>query len=182
MLAAGDRAPLFVAPGTDGDIDLGAMLREGPVVLYFFPRALTSGCTMEAREFNQLLPEFEAWASRWWASRWIQSRGCRSSATSSISSSRSSGTYDRAIGTLYGTLKGDLTSFPRARHRARRQGRDHPARLPRGERPGSRGRGAGRDQEPSRPGRPVACEGGGCGPPRQRRVAGEPRGPSWGCV
>jgi peroxiredoxin Q/BCP len=43
MLEVGDRAPLFVAPGTDGDIDLGALLKEGPVVLYFFPRALTPG-------------------------------------------------------------------------------------------------------------------------------------------
>lgn len=43
MLEVGDRAPLFVAPGTDGDIDLGALLEEGPVVLYFFPRALTPG-------------------------------------------------------------------------------------------------------------------------------------------
>ena len=43
MLAVGDRAPLFVAPSTDGDIDLGALLKEGPVVLYFFPRALTPG-------------------------------------------------------------------------------------------------------------------------------------------
>jgi peroxiredoxin len=43
MLEVGDRAPLFVAPGTEGDIDLGALLREGPVVLYFFPRALTPG-------------------------------------------------------------------------------------------------------------------------------------------
>jgi peroxiredoxin Q/BCP len=43
MLQVGDRAPLFVAPGTDGDVDLGALLKEGPVVLYFFPRALTPG-------------------------------------------------------------------------------------------------------------------------------------------
>lgn len=43
MLAVGDRAPLFAASGTDGDLDLGALLREGPVVLYFFPRAFTSG-------------------------------------------------------------------------------------------------------------------------------------------
>lgn len=43
MLEVGDRAPLFVAPGTDGDVDLGALLKEAPVVLYFFPRALTPG-------------------------------------------------------------------------------------------------------------------------------------------
>ncbi len=39
----GDKAPLFVAPGSDGEVDLGRLLKEGPVVLYFFPRALTPG-------------------------------------------------------------------------------------------------------------------------------------------
>ena len=43
MLAVGDKAPLFVAPGSDGEVDLGALLQEKPVVLYFFPRALTGG-------------------------------------------------------------------------------------------------------------------------------------------
>ena len=58
MLAVGDKAPLFVAQGTSGEVDLAAMLKEGPVVLYFFPRAMTGGCTVEALEFNQALPEF----------------------------------------------------------------------------------------------------------------------------
>lgn len=43
MLAVGDEAPLFVVPGADGEIDLAALLKRGPVVLYFFPRALTPG-------------------------------------------------------------------------------------------------------------------------------------------
>jgi peroxiredoxin len=43
MLAVGDKAPIFVAPGSDGEVDLGAFLKEKPVVLYFFPRALTPG-------------------------------------------------------------------------------------------------------------------------------------------
>jgi peroxiredoxin len=43
MLAVGDKAPLFVASGSDGEVDLGALLAERPVVLYFFPRALTPG-------------------------------------------------------------------------------------------------------------------------------------------
>lgn len=43
MIAAGDRAPLFTAPGSDGEVDLSALLTDGPVVLYFFPRALTPG-------------------------------------------------------------------------------------------------------------------------------------------
>jgi len=43
MLAVGDKAPLFVAPGSDGQVDLGAILREKAVALYFFPRALSPG-------------------------------------------------------------------------------------------------------------------------------------------
>ena len=43
MLTTGEKAPLFVAPGSDGEVDLGALLKAKPVVLYFFPRALTGG-------------------------------------------------------------------------------------------------------------------------------------------
>ncbi len=43
MLAVGDKAPFFVADGTDGEIELRSLLETGPVVLYFFPRAMTGG-------------------------------------------------------------------------------------------------------------------------------------------
>ncbi len=43
MITAGDKAPLFAAPGTDGEVDLASLLAEGPVVLYFFPKAFTPG-------------------------------------------------------------------------------------------------------------------------------------------
>ena len=43
MLAVGDKAPLFVAPGPGGEVALAALLKKGPVVLYFYPRALTGG-------------------------------------------------------------------------------------------------------------------------------------------
>jgi peroxiredoxin len=43
MLATGEKAPLFVAPGTDGAVDLASLLAEGPVVIYFFPKAFTPG-------------------------------------------------------------------------------------------------------------------------------------------
>jgi thioredoxin-dependent peroxiredoxin len=59
MLAVGDKAPSFVAAGTEGDLDLTAALAKGPLVLFFFPKAFTSGWTVEAVEFNQLLSEFE---------------------------------------------------------------------------------------------------------------------------
>jgi peroxiredoxin len=51
-LKPGARAPLFAAKaslgGKDFDFDLKAALAKGPVVLYFYPAAFTSGCTLEA--------------------------------------------------------------------------------------------------------------------------------------
>lgn len=54
----GDKAPDFTLP-TDGTgtITLSA-LRGRPVVLYFYPRDDTPGCTMEACGFNDNLPNF----------------------------------------------------------------------------------------------------------------------------
>ena len=43
MLQVGDKAPAFVAPGTEGDVAMASLLEEGPLVLYFFPRAFTPG-------------------------------------------------------------------------------------------------------------------------------------------
>ena len=43
MLSVGEKAPLFKAPSTQGVIDLSALVAQGPVVLYFFPRAMTPG-------------------------------------------------------------------------------------------------------------------------------------------
>ncbi len=36
-----------------------AARKKGPVVLYFFPAAFTPGCTVEANEFAQAMPEFK---------------------------------------------------------------------------------------------------------------------------
>jgi peroxiredoxin len=43
MLQEGQQAPLFKAAGPSGEVELGALLQKGPVVLYFFPKAFTSG-------------------------------------------------------------------------------------------------------------------------------------------
>ncbi len=60
MVAVGELAPEFEAPNQDGvPIRLGA-LRGSPVVLYFYPRADTPGCTIEAKGFEQHLGEFTA--------------------------------------------------------------------------------------------------------------------------
>jgi peroxiredoxin len=61
MLQAGDKAPLFSLPNADMErINLGDRVGERHVVLYFYPKDDTPGCTMEALEFTDLHPEFEA--------------------------------------------------------------------------------------------------------------------------
>lgn len=57
-LSIGDLAPDFTLAGDRGEIRLSA-LRGRPVVVYFYPKDDTSGCTKEAIAFTELLPEFE---------------------------------------------------------------------------------------------------------------------------
>ncbi|MBO6603645.1 MULTISPECIES: peroxiredoxin [Rhodobacterales] len=60
MLDTGAPAPDFTLPRDgDGEITLSA-LRPAAVVLYFYPKDDTSGCTKEAIAFTELAPEFEA--------------------------------------------------------------------------------------------------------------------------
>ncbi len=61
-LAVGDAAPDFTVPGALGgkaiSFSLGEALKKGPVVLYFYPKAFTSGCTAEAHDFAEATPKF----------------------------------------------------------------------------------------------------------------------------
>ena len=58
-LKPGDKAPDFTLPGDGGeDISLSA-LNDGPVVVYFYPRDDTPGCTKEAIGFSEHIGEFE---------------------------------------------------------------------------------------------------------------------------
>jgi len=60
MIEAGTPAPDFSLP-RDGGAELTlSSLKGGPVVLYFYPRDDTPGCTTEASDFTALLPEFQA--------------------------------------------------------------------------------------------------------------------------
>jgi peroxiredoxin Q/BCP len=52
MLKVGDRAPDFTAEATDGRTITLSELRGRPVVLYFFPKAFTRGCTIETKRFR----------------------------------------------------------------------------------------------------------------------------------
>ena len=59
MLKAGDQAPDFELQTGEGDsVHLGD-LKGKPVVLYFYPRDNTPGCTVEACSFRDLSPEFD---------------------------------------------------------------------------------------------------------------------------
>jgi peroxiredoxin Q/BCP len=61
-LKVGDMAPTFTTQaslaGKAYDFNLDAALKKGPVVLYFFPAAFTSGCTIEAHEFAEAADQF----------------------------------------------------------------------------------------------------------------------------
>lgn len=61
-LPVGAKAPDFTTMGALGGkpfrVHLAEQLRKGPVVLYFYPKAFTSGCTLEAHAFSEAVPEF----------------------------------------------------------------------------------------------------------------------------
>ncbi|UWX65550.1 peroxiredoxin [Deinococcus rubellus] len=59
MLRPGQTAPLFEAKSDEGQPLSLLTLRGQWVVLYFFPRALTPACSLEAREFEQSIGEFQ---------------------------------------------------------------------------------------------------------------------------
>lgn len=63
-LDIGAPAPRFSAPAAlDGKpftYSLGDALQKGPVVLYFFPAAFSTGCSMEAHAFAEAIEDFKA--------------------------------------------------------------------------------------------------------------------------
>ena len=63
-LAPGAAAPDFSLPaalaGKDFTFDLAAALKKGPTVVYFYPKAFTSGCSAEAHEFAENMDNFKA--------------------------------------------------------------------------------------------------------------------------
>ena len=63
-LPDGATAPDFTAVASIGGntytFSLADALKKGPVVLYFYPAAFTSGCTTEAHDFAKAMPRFKA--------------------------------------------------------------------------------------------------------------------------
>ncbi|MGV9993563.1 peroxiredoxin [Streptomyces sp. NPDC003374] len=61
----GDRVDDFTLPDETGTArTLSGLLADGPVVLFFYPAALTPGCTAEACHFRDLAAEFAAVGAR----------------------------------------------------------------------------------------------------------------------
>jgi peroxiredoxin len=62
-LKVGTKAPDFTTTGAVGGkefkLHLAEQLHKGPVVLYFFPKAFTSGCTAEAHAFSEAIGDFK---------------------------------------------------------------------------------------------------------------------------
>lgn len=59
-LSEGDKAPPFKLPSEDGGTVSLASLKGRKIVLYFYPKDDTSGCTKEAIAFTGLKKKFEA--------------------------------------------------------------------------------------------------------------------------
>jgi thioredoxin-dependent peroxiredoxin len=60
MIATGEKAPDFEAPNHDGTPFRLSSLLGTPVVLYFYPKADTPGCTVESKGFRDVYKEFQA--------------------------------------------------------------------------------------------------------------------------
>ena len=63
-LPSGAKAPNFATQGALGGkifaYNLRQALRKGPVVLYFYPKSFTQGCTLEAHAFAEAMGDFQA--------------------------------------------------------------------------------------------------------------------------
>jgi peroxiredoxin Q/BCP len=62
-LPVGAKAPDFTTTGAHAGkpfkLHLAEQLKDGPLVLYFFPKAFTSGCTAEAHAFSEAAAQFK---------------------------------------------------------------------------------------------------------------------------
>ncbi|MFT3730197.1 MAG: thioredoxin-dependent thiol peroxidase [Hyphomicrobium sp.] len=60
MIADGKKAPDFTLPDDSGETVRLAKLKGRPVVVYFYPKDDTSGCTQEAKDFTCIADQFAA--------------------------------------------------------------------------------------------------------------------------
>ena len=101
--ADGDKAPDFDLPTESGETLALSRLKGKPVVLYFYPKDDTSGCTAEAKDFSRLAPDFrKAGVEVIGVSPDSVAEPRRSSARSTISPSALAADADKAVATAYG--------------------------------------------------------------------------------
>ena len=58
MLEVGTKAPAFTLPDQNGEMRSLEDYKGQKVVLYFYPKEMTSGCTKQACAFGELYPQF----------------------------------------------------------------------------------------------------------------------------
>jgi len=67
-LPTGAKAPNFTTQGAIAGkpfkLNLAEQLKRGPVVLYFYPKAFTKGCTLEAHAFSEAAKDFKKAGAR----------------------------------------------------------------------------------------------------------------------
>ncbi|WP_116136575.1 peroxiredoxin [Trinickia diaoshuihuensis] len=67
VLKVGEKAPAFTTEASLGgnaySYSLADALKNGPVVLYFYPAAFTKGCTIEAHEFADAVDEYKRYGA-----------------------------------------------------------------------------------------------------------------------
>ncbi len=74
-------APDFELPATGGKTFRLSRAKGSPLVLYFYPKDNTPGCTTEGQHFRDLYPEFQKLRLR-------RSTACRATASSRTRTSR----------------------------------------------------------------------------------------------
>ncbi len=59
-LKVGDKVPMFGLPDQNGNtVDMAKWIGRKPLVIYFYPKDFTSGCTMEAHAFREMYEAFQ---------------------------------------------------------------------------------------------------------------------------
>ena len=96
MLETGEEAPDFELPDQDGEPVRLSELRGRNVVLYFYPRADTPGCTTQACSIRDHSSDYEAANAVVLGVSPDETRGCGSSPTSTACRSLSSATPSMA--------------------------------------------------------------------------------------
>jgi peroxiredoxin Q/BCP len=111
-LAKGAKAPAFATQGAEAGkafaFNLNTALAKGPVVLYFYPKAFTQGCTLEANAFAEAMDDFhKAGATVVGMSaddldtlKEFSTKECRDKFPVAIASPQIIAAYDVALGTV----------------------------------------------------------------------------------